>query len=391
MNYRCDNRYDNDKNCRKLKNAHILKKLCRKLKSGDILSGMFRKKTGIVCTMMMLVIVFSGCAPEGGPAVTEGGKIQILCTSFPLYDWTRQITAGCEDSMEVSLLMDQGTDPHNYQPAAEDILRISESDIIVYVGGESDLWMEDVLAAIPAERKEEQQYIALMEVLESSLREEEHVEGMQEDADGLTYGEHDGREVHREGDVEEKDMSGIEYDEHIWLSLKNASLCVRAIAVVVAELDQNDSRTVMENTSGYLAKLEDLDGQYEAMVSVAPLNRVLFADRFPFLYLMKDYGLEYDAAFPGCSTETEASFETVIFLAGRLEEYDLPAVLVMEGGDRRMAETIIANTADKDQEIIALNSMQSVTAADIGQGVTYLSVMQENLAVLRTALACRIE
>lgn len=359
MNYRCDNRYDNNNNCR----------------------------TAIVCAMMMLVILFSGCASEGGPAVTEGGKIQILCTSFPLYDWTRQITAGCEDHIEVLLLMDQGTDPHNYQPTTDDIVRISEADMIVCVGGESDRWMEGVMTSVPEERRDAQRYIALMEVLESSLREEEHVEGMQEDADGQTYGEHDGGEVRQGGGAEEKDMDVTEYDEHIWLSLKNASVCVQAIAAVVAELDQNDSRTVTENTSGYLAKLEELDGQYESMVSEAPLGRVLFADRFPFLYLMKDYGLEYDAAFPGCSTETEASFETVIFLAGRLDEYDLPAVLVMEDGDQRIAETVIANTADKDQEILALDSMQSVTVAEIAQGATYLSIMQENLAALQKALA----
>ncbi|MDE6687144.1 MAG: metal ABC transporter substrate-binding protein [Lachnospiraceae bacterium] len=352
MNYRCDNRYDNDKNCR----------------------------IGIVCTMMMLVILFSGCASGGGPATEEGGKVQILCTSFPLYDWTRQVTEGCEDSMEVSLLMDQGTDPHNYQPTAEDILRISESDIIVYVGGESDLWMEDVLAAIPAERRERQQYLNMMEILNSFLREEEPIEGMQGNLGGHAYGEVDARE---EGHTDE-----AEYDEHIWLSVRNASVCVQTIATAVMDTDpdQNDNQTMVENAERYLAELESLDGQYEAMVSEASLNRVLFADRFPFLYLMKDYGLEYDAAFSGCSTETEASFETVIFLSGRLEEYDLPAVLVMENGDRRMAETIIANTADKDQEILALNSMQSVTAADIRQGVTYLSVMQENLAVLRKAL-----
>ncbi|MDE6530571.1 MAG: metal ABC transporter substrate-binding protein [Lachnospiraceae bacterium] len=332
-------------------------------------------------SILIIMILSVGCAADREDTIAEDGKIRILCTAFPLYDWTRQITEGCEDSIGASLLMDQGTDPHNYQPTAEDIIRISEADIIVYVGGESDLWMEDVLASIPEERRERQQYLSMMEILGSSLREEEHIEGMQENFGGHAYGEVDAGEEGHTG--------GAEYDEHIWLSLRNASTCVQAIeaAVMDKDLDQNDSQIVAENTERYLVELESLDGQYGTMVSEASLNRVLFADRFPFLYLMKDYGLEYDAAFPGCSTETEASFETVIFLAGRLEEFGLPAVLVMEDGDRRIAETIIANTADKDQEILALNSMQSVTAADIGQGVTYLSVMQENLAVLRTALA----
>lgn len=341
-------------------------------------NGKFIKRLGIVCAVLAFLALSAGCAAGRDEAAAgENGKLQILCTSFPLYDWTRQITAGCEDSIEVSLLMDQGTDPHNYQPTTDDIIRISEADILVYVGGESDRWMEDVMASVLQERRETQQYVVLMEVLKSSLREEEQIEGMQDAAAGQAHG--------AESAGEEKDT---EYDEHIWLSLKNASVCVQAIADAVTELDQKDSRTVVANTQGYLALLESLDGQYEEMASESPLGRVLFADRFPFLYLMKDYGLEYDAAFPGCSTETEAGFETVVFLAGRLEEYDLPAVLVMENGDRRIAETVIANTADKDQEILTLNSMQSVTLEDIGQGVTYLSVMEENLAALRTALAC---
>lgn len=366
MNYKCNNRYDNDKNC-------------RRLKSGDIWGSMFRKKIGIICAMTVLMIVFAGCAAGREEAATEGEKMQILCMTFPLYDWTRQITAGCEGNIEVSLLMDRGTDPHNYQPTTEDIIRISEADIIVYVGGESDLWMEDVLASVPAEQRERQQYLSMMEVLGTSLREEEHIEGV-EQIQGQAHGEVEAGEERHAGEAE--------YDEHIWLSVKNASVCVQAIAAIVMDQDQDDSRIVAENAESYLAKLQDLDEQFADMAAEAPLDRVLFADRFPFLYLMKDYGLEYDAAFPGCSTETEASFEMVIFLAGRLEEYDLPAVLVMEDGNQRIAETVIANTADKDQEILALNSMQSVTAAEIGQGVTYLSVMQENLEVLRKALAC---
>lgn len=348
-------------------------------KSVNTWNSIFGKKIKVLCAMLVFMAFFAGCAAESGEMAVEDEKMQILCTTFPLYDWTRQVTAGCEDSIEVSLLMDQGTDPHNYQPTTEDIIRMTEADIIVYVGGESDLWMEDVLTSIPEERREIQKYLNMMEVLGSSLREEEHTEGMQETSEGQAHGEADaGDEMHTDG---------TEYDEHIWLSVRNASVCVQAVADAVADLEESVRLKVVENAGEYLAKLENLDGEYETTVLEAPFHRVLFADRFPFLYLMKDYGLEYDAAFPGCSTETEASFETVIYLAGRLEEYHLPAVLVMENGDRRIAETVIANTADKDQSILVLNSMQSVTAADIEQGVTYLSIMRENLAVLQEALA----
>lgn len=375
---KCDNKYGNKYDF-KYDNENSYKNKCRRLKSRHIWGSMFINKIGIVCAMTAIMIVFSGCVAGREEAATEDEKMQILCMTFPLYDWTRQVTEGCEDNIEVSLLMDQGTDPHNYQPTTEDIIRISEADIIVYVGGESDLWMEDVLASIPAEQREKQQYLNMMEVLGTSLREEEHIEGV-EQIQGQAHGEVE--------DGEERHTGAAEYDEHIWLSVKNASVCVQAIAATVMDQDQEDSRIVAENAESYLAKLQDLDEQFADIAAEAPLDRVLFADRFPFLYLMKDYGLEYDAAFPGCSTETEASFEMVIFLAGRLDEYDLPAVLVMEDGNQRIAETVIANTADKDQEILALNSMQSVTAAEIGQGVTYLSIMQENLGVLRKALAC---
>lgn len=336
------------------------------------------KKHTIICAMLLLAAFTAGCAQGRAETAGEGEKLQILCTTFPLYDWTRQVTDGCEDSIAVSLLMDQGTDLHNYQPTTEDIVRMTEADIVVYVGGESDQWMQDVLASVPAEQRERQKYLNMMEILGSALREEEHTEGMQETAEG---------QVHEADGDEENHTDKTEYDEHIWLSVKNAEVCVQAVADTVSESEQGVSQQVAENTQEYLSKLESLDNEYETAVSEAHFHRVLFADRFPFLYLMKDYGLEYDAAFPGCSTETEASFETVIFLAGRLDEYHLPAVLVMEDGDHKIAETVIANTADKDQRILTLNSMQSVTAGDIEQGATYLAIMQENLTVLQEALA----
>lgn len=351
---------------------------CAWKKHKDIWNKRAGKKIGAVCAILLFTVFAAGCTLERTEIAEEDEKLQIMCTTFPLYDWTRQVTSGCEDSIEVTLLMDQGTDPHNYQPTTEDIVRMTEADIIVYVGGESDLWMEDVLASVPEGQREMQKYLNMMEVLGPSLREEEQTEGMQGSVEG---------QIHEAAGDEENHTDKTEYDEHIWLSVKNAAVCVQAVADAVADLEESARLTVEKNTAEYLAELEKLDEQYETMISQAPFHRVLFADRFPFLYLMKDYGLEYDAAFPGCSTETEASFETVIYLAGRLEEYHLPAVLVMENGDRRIAETVIDNTADKDQSILALNSMQSVTVADIEHGASYLSIMRENLAVLQEALA----
>lgn len=334
---------------------------------------MFQKNRSVTLLLMLVISAFllGGCSAS--QSSEEDDRLHIVCTTFPLYDWTRQVLAGQEEWAEISLLMDGGTDIHNYQPTAEDILMISEADIVIYVGGESDRWMKDVIAAVPEEKREGQQYLNLMEILDSALREEEYVEGM---------------EVEEEvTDVGADESAHMEFDEHIWLSLKNAVVCVQAIETAVASSgEETIQHAVTENAEQYMGELEALDQEYEQMVQAAPWKTVLVADRFPFLYLMKDYGISYYAAFQGCSAETDASFETVIFLAGKMDEYDLPAVLVIENGNDRIAETVIENTASRDQKILVLNSLQSVTSGDIEKGVTYLSVMRDNFSVLKEAL-----
>ena len=328
-----------------------------------------------VTLMLMLAIsTFLLCGCSASQSSEKDDRLHIVCTTFPLYDWTRQVLAGQEEWAEVSLLMDGGTDIHNYQPTAEDILMISEADIVIYVGGESDRWMRDVIAAVPEEKREGQQYLNLMEILDSALREEEYVEGMEAEEEEVT-------------DVCTDESAHMEFDEHIWLSLKNAVVCVQAIeTAVISAGEETMQHAVTENAEQYMGELEALDQEYEQMVQAAPWKTVLVADRFPFLYLMKDYGISYYAAFQGCSAETDASFETVIFLAGKMDEYELPAVLVIENGNDRIAETVIENTAGQNQKILVLNSLQSVTSGDIEKGVTYLSVMQDNYSVLKEAL-----
>ena len=330
-----------------------------------------------VILMLMLAIstfLIFGCSAS--KPSEEDDRLHIVCTTFPLYDWTRQVLAGQEEWAEISLLMDGGTDLHNYQPTAEDLLMISEADIVIYVGGESDRWMKDVIASVPEEKREGQQYLNLMEILDSALREEEYVEGME--------AEEEEEEV---TDVDADESAPMEYDEHIWLSLKNASVCVQAIETAVASAGEETMQiAARENAEQYIEELEALDQEYEQMVQAAPWKTVLVADRFPFLYLMKDYGISYYAAFQGCSAETDASFETVIFLAGKMDEYELPAVLVIENGNDRIAQTVIENTVGQNQKILVLNSLQSVTSGDIEKGVTYLSVMQDNYSVLKEAL-----
>ena len=212
--------------------------------------------------------------------------------------------------------------------------------------------------------------INLMEVLGENVKEEETVEGMQEEK------EHD----HEDGDKE--------YDEHVWLSLKNAGTLVEAIADGLIKTDQSNAQTYKANADSYISELKQLDEEYAETVDKAPVKTVLFGDRFPFRYMADDYGIRYYAAFVGCSAETEASFETISFLAGKADELELPAVITIEGSDRKLAETIVKNTASGNMKILTMDSMQAATSKDAAEGITYISIMKKNLEVLREALKC---
>ena len=214
----------------------------------------------------------------------------------------------------------------------------------------------------------------------------EVVEGMQERR-SLTGHDH----VHEHGDEddhahEDEAEEEIEYDEHVWLSLKNSMVFVNALAEQMEELDTAHAENYRANADAYIAQLEELDREYEEAVAGAGVRTLIFGDRFPFRYLTEDYGLDYYAAFPGCSAETEASFATVTFLAGKLDALGIHSILVLENSDQRVAETIRENTVSKDQQILVLNSLQSVTKDELEAGATYLDGMRENLEVLKQAL-----
>ena len=304
---------------------------------------------------------------EAGTTVDSGKKLKIVTTIFPEYDWTRAILGNRLDDVDLTMLLDNGTDLHSFQPAVKDIMKVSSCDLLIYVGGESDQWIED---ALESAQNKNMKTINLMEVLGDSIKEEETVEGMQ----GSEHG-HD-----HEGEDEK------EYDEHVWTSLRNASVICDAIADTLEELDPENKEIYQSNLESYKSKLSALDEEYQDTVDNAKYCTLLFADRFPFRYLVDDYGLKYYAAFSGCSAESEASFKTVTFLAGKLDELGLKTVLTIEKSDDRIAQTVIENTKTKDQKIRELNSMQSITSDEIADGVTYLSVMEDNLSVLKEAL-----
>ncbi len=300
----------------------------------------------------------SGCTKK------DDGKISVVCTIFPEYDWAQQVIGENNSNVDLVLLMNNGTDLHSYQPTIEDITKIASADVFIYVGGESDEWVEDALAN---KINDKMVVINLIEVLGDSAKEEELVDGMQ--------GED---EEDEEGEEEE-----IEYDEHVWLSLKNASRFVKEIADKMCEIDKKNEEMYLENANTYISKLQSLDVEYQNAVDAKSVDTLLFGDRFPFRYLAEDYNLKYYAAFIGCSAETEASFETIAFLSSKVEELGLKVILQIETSNGTIANTIKENTATKDQRVLTLDSMQNTT---LKSNKTYLSMMKANLAVLKEAL-----
>lgn len=303
-------------------------------------------------------------APAGQASAGANDRLQIVTTIFPEYDWVCEVIGDKADGADVTLLLDNGVDLHSFQPSAEDILKIATCDMFIYVGGESDGWVDDALKEAV---NKDMVVINLLEVLGDNVKAEEIVEGMEHD--------HDHDHEHEE-----------ELDEHVWLSLRNAEILTDAIADGLAKIDPDNADSYRTNADAYKSKLDALDKEYSATAAAGSVNTLLFGDRFPFRYLVDDYGLDYYAAFAGCSAETEASFETVVFLAEKTDELGLNAIMTIEGTDHSIAETIRDNTSGKDQQILTLNSLQSTTGKDAGNGTTYLSVMTDNLEVLKEAL-----
>ena len=497
--------------------------------------------------MKKIIAILMAClfALSFTTAFAESEKtLSIVCTTFPQYDWVRQILGDRVNDVDLTLLLDNGVDLHSYQPTADDIVKIAQSDLFIYVGGESDGWVDDTLASA---QNPNLKAINMLDALGDAVKTEEMVEGMQEtehnhshekkevtedrtlsdyegewqslypfmddkfkketvsymaEAEGFddeeeawnffyegnktdvryvnikgneiefvntdgskttgTY-EYDGfysdcwgetsiryqfknvdqnsdapafvqfddhlnyptktehfhlycgddakamleikynwptyypASIESEDDMiheflkhyvsdEDEHEEGEEKDEHVWLSLRNAETLTQIISDTLGELDPDNASVYQENAKSYIAQLFELDDQYKDAVANGQRKTILFADRFPFRYLADDYGLTYYAAFVGCSAETEASFETIAFLAKKVDELKLPVVLTIEGDNHSIAETVVSSTQEKSQQILVMNSLQSVTEKDIADGESYLGIMAENLEVLKEAL-----
>ncbi|MBO4608889.1 MAG: zinc ABC transporter substrate-binding protein [Lachnospiraceae bacterium] len=332
---------------------------------------------------VMMTGILGGCSSSNGAAAGKE-KLSIVVTIFPEYDWVMNVLGDNPAGVEVTLLLDNGVDLHSYQPTVDDIMKIANCDLFIYVGGESDEWVDDALSEAV---NKDMIVIDLLEELGDTVKEEEIVEGMQEEDEHEHHHDHDDEDEDEHHHDEDEEEEGPEYDEHVWLSLKNAAVITESISTALQTIDSANANVYAENSAAYIKELSALDDEYTEAVKNASGNTLLFGDRFPFRYMTDDYDLHYYAAFVGCSAESEASFETITFLAGKVDELGLNCVLTIEGKDHSIAETIVQNTASKDQKVLTLDSMQSITSKDIADGVTYLSVMSSNLEVLKEALS----
>ncbi len=317
------------------------------------------KRLNIIFIMLALICL-SGC--DGSTQKNDEDKIKVVCTAFPQYDWVREIAGENIENIDL-ILLGGGADLHSYQPSAGDVVTISDCDIFIYVGGMSDNWVDDVLAQAS---NKDMIVINMMDILSDKLHEEEH--------------DHDDEENH------ENDL--IEYDEHVWLSIKNAIIICEKIrdALLCEDNGSDNSQLYEDNCKTYIEQLEILDEEYKNAVDNAKYDTLLFGDRFPFIYLVEDYDLNYYAAFWGCSSDSEVGIETIVFLAGKMDELELPAILVVDGSATDLAKTIAESTKNKNYPIFEMDSLQIVTEDEMNNGKNYIDTMKANLDVLRQAL-----
>ena len=339
-----------------------------------------KKFAAFAMLVLTAALALVACSAESNEKAPAQKKVSIVATIYPQYDWLKNVLGDRLNAVNLKLLIKNGTDLHSYKPSAQDIAAIASADMVVYVGGESDEWIEKALKATP---KDGRVQVNLMEALGDRVKEEEIVEGMQ--AEEEHHHEH-GEEAEEQEHEHHEHAEEAENDEHIWLSLKNAEILVRTLADAIAKVDTAHATEYHMNAALYVAKISALDAQYRAATDSASLKTILFGDRFPFRYLVDDYGIKYFAAFVGCSAESEASFETVAFLANKMDSLALPAIFTIDGGNGKIAQAVLAaSKKSKTAEVLTLNSMQSIKTSQM-DSANYLDIMRENLEVIKKAL-----
>ena len=327
-----------------------------------------KKILSLLLGVCLLITVLSGCTPNNGNAQSSD-KISVISTIFAPYDFIKQIV---DDRAQVSMLLPPGTESHSYEPTPQDIIKIQNCDVFVYVGGDSDVWIHEVLESMDTSNMK---IITLMDCVE--VVEEEIVEGMEDDHDHS----HDENEHHGEENHEHSEKH--EYDEHVWTSPQNARRIVQKISDALCGTDPTNAVVYKQNTDTYIAQLDELDAKFQAVVDNAARNTIIFGDRFPFRYFADAYDLAYFAAFPGCATETEASAPTVAFLIDKVRAEGIPVIFHVELSNQEMANTISEETGAK---ILLFHACHNVTRDEMAQGITYIDLMNQNVENLEEAL-----
>ncbi len=323
---------------------------------------MKKKLIFFVAIILVLAVFVSGCEKvEKEPELQPLEKrLSIVCTVFAVSDWVVNVIGDTIGRFEVTLLAGGG-DVHGYQPSAEEIAKIHTADLVVYVGGESDKWVEEIV------KRESINSLRLFDVLKGDLKNTEHVGGISEER-------------------KEKSHTENEYDEHIWLSFKLAKKSVAAISEEICKIDSPNEETYRTNTAAYQQDLSVLNMDYELTLGRKKDPTIIFADRFPFGYMMEEYGIKCYSAFSGCSSDTEASFDAVAALAKKMDELGKKNIVVLETSDKELANTVIQNTKSKDANILVMDSFQSIAGRNLEGKVDYITSMSINLLVLEQAV-----
>ena len=327
---------------------------------------------------LVLAASLTACGRQQAP---EDGRLQVVCTLFPYYDFVRQIGG---DAVDVTLVVPAGRETHSFEPTPRDVIRISEADVFVYNGGESEQWVGDILDAAG----EDIPYVlAMMDA--AQLYEEEYAEGMQA-ASGHDHShedDHDHDHDHDHGDGEEhghEDGGETGYDEHIWTSPVTAMALCRALTDTLCRADPGHAEDYRARLADYLASLEALDEAFRAVVDGGSRRLLVFGDRFPLLYFCREYGLDYRAAFHGCAGDTEPSLATLKYLIDLVEEQHVPVVYTIELSSRKVAQAIAETTG---AQVRTFHSCQTVSRREFDDGVTYLQLMEGNVEALREGLS----
>jgi len=311
----------------------------------------------ILCAALALTLL--GCAPASAPA---GGKaLSIVTTIFPPYDFARAVTGG---SAEVTMLIDPGAEVHTFDPTPDDIIKIQNADVFIYIGGENDAWVEQVLEPMDTSHKT---ILRLMDAV--TPVEEETVEGMQS-----------GHEDEEEDHAQEE---GPEYDEHIWTSPKNAVSMIDYIAKALEKADGANAEAYRKNAAEYIAQIERVDKDIKAVADASQTKMLVVADRFPFRYFTDEFGLDYRAAFSGCSSESEVSAGTLAYLIDTVKQNGIKTVFYIEMSNQAVAKAVCEQTG---AQMLLLHSCHNVTKDDFESGVTYLRLMEGNLENLKEGL-----